>query len=785
MRGLRAALYKELKLFLRGGGLVGLLAPLLLLPALQAGMGDLSRYGQIRPFPIGVRDLDGTLMSRSLISQMAQVELFSELYLLEEEDPDQAALDRGAAAAVTVPKDFFYRLYRMEDCPVDVTLNQDMPLESALFQTVFSSVMDIIRADQSAGLGLYGFCYGPLTPELEAQLYAHASEQLLLDALGRQTVFDTAIQRSDLQGALERRLLACILSAAALFFALSAVKTLPEEHALGVLPRLKGAGFPLSTLLLAKFFAAALLSLPTLLLLLLVLRPDRPWTAAALFILLLAGAFGLLLGLAAWAGSGAQIQRWGSVLLLVSLVLGGVLWPRHLLPGILPSLGKVTLPYCASLGLEGIRAGLPLPELLALLWPVPALGLAGLALVPTGLGRHSGRRGSAPRLHTEEPPPQPPARMGVPARLLELSAFKLRAVAGGYRGLLLLLTAALLCGGAASSALRGGASVLTLAVLDQDQSPLSQELIHRLEDQGGIRLTVLPSEREARRQVLLGEAEGLLRIGAGYGEALVEGSQLPLSYQGAPAALSVQGARELAAGQVAVQRSRLRVLTQAPDLLGRPLSLEEKQQLLAAVDGAQSDMAPLYHLHTARGNTPVSPFSPSPVGFAALAVLFTLLTASAWCGAPDGRAAEMRMSGLPHGRLLARGSDCLALTALGELTALAVLLPCGRTALAEGLPVSLCFSFCAAALALTLARLTAREGRIDSLAPFLALILCLLGGCFLDLSQFSPSLAAAALVTPPGLALAAARGNPAALAALLGEGALLFLPGLVFNPRRH
>lgn len=785
MRGLLAALYKELKLFLRGGGLIGLLAPLLLLPALRAGMGDLSRHSQVQPFPIGVRDLDGTLMSRSLISQMAQLELFSELYILGGEEPDQAALDRGAAAAVTVPKDFFYKLYRMEDCPVEVTLNRDMPLEASLFQAIFTSVMDIIRADQTAGLGLYTFCYGALTPELEGQLYAQASEQLLLDALGRQAVFGTAARRSDLQGALERRLLACVLAAAVLLFPLSAVKTLPEERTLGVLPRLRGTGCPLSAFLLAKLLAAALLSLPTLLLLLLVLRPDRPWAVAALFLLLLAGAFGLLLGLAAWTRSGAQVQRLGSVLLLVSLVLGGVLWPRHLLPGVLPALGRLTLPYYASLGLEGIHAGLSLPELLALLWPVPALGLAGLALVPPGLRRHSGGNGHVPHLSRGASPPRPPALAGVPARLLGISAIKLRAVAGGYRGLLLLLTAALLCGTAASSALRGGASALALTVLDGDRSPLSQELVHLLEDREGVRLTVLSSEREARRQVLLGETEGVLYIGAGYGEALAAGDELPLSYQGAPAALSAQGVRELAAGQVAVQRSRLRALTQAPDLLGRPLSREEEPLLLAAIHRVWADMPPLYHLHTARGAAPVSPFVPSPMGFAALAVLFTLFTASAWCGAPDGRAAETRMSGLPYGRLLARGSDLLALTALGGLTALAALLPCGRTVLAEGLPASLCFAFCAAALSLTLTRLTAREGRIDCLAPFLALILCLLGGCFLDLSQFSPVLAAAALVTPPGLALAAARGSAAALAALLGEGALFLLPGLVSGRRRR
>ena len=128
MGGLSAAVYKDLKLFLRGGGLAALLLPLLLVPALRFGMGDLSVQAYVQPFPIAVRDLDNTIMSRSLISQMAQIQLFSRVDAVDESETDQQALDRGAAAVVTVPKDFFYRLYSMEDCPVDVALNGDMPL---------------------------------------------------------------------------------------------------------------------------------------------------------------------------------------------------------------------------------------------------------------------------------------------------------------------------------------------------------------------------------------------------------------------------------------------------------------------------------------------------------------------------------------------------------------------------------------------------------------------------------------------------------------------------------
>lgn len=774
MRGLRAALYKDFKLFFRGTGALALVLPFLLLLALRLGMADLSRQAYVQPFPIAVQDLDGTIMSRSLISQIREIELFSQVEVLEEGESPEQALAGGAAAVVTVPKDFFYDLYSMKDCPVDVVLNADMPLESTLFETIFTSVMDIIRADQSAGIGLYRFCYGELTPQLQSQLYRETSEHLLVDALSRQTVFDTHTQLADVQGAMERRLLACVLSMLALFFPLLAVKTLPEELALGVLPRFQGIGGRRVGFVLSKLTVSLLLTLPTLILILLAFPSERPAAVLVLSLVLLAGSFGVLLGLAAWAGNAASVQRWGNLIILLSLVLGGTLWPRHLLPGLLPSLGRLTLPYYAVLGLEAIQRGLSGRELLALLWPVFALGAAGAALAIPGFRRLQGRSGrtEVPASPGSRSLPVSDALSPSPARLAGLSLFKLRVMGGGRAGLAALLAAALLCGGAALSVSRGSASSLRLALVDEDQSNLSQALGEALDTRDGLTLTRCQTPAQGQRMVLLGEVEGLLVIGEGYQEALESSDTLPLSYQQAAASLSAQGAREVIAGQVAVQRSRLRALSQAQDRLERALSQDEQQALLAQIAQAEAEMPPLFHTSSSRGAAPSSPFYPSPLGVSCLAVLLTLLTAAAWSGGSDSRRVEARMASVARGRLLSYGSDCLALTGLGVLTALAILYPSGSSA--WGVVSAVGYAFTAAALALAVTRFTAQEGRVDALAPFLALILCLLGGCFLDLSQFSSSFALLSSLTPPGLARMAESGSLLALAALLGEG-LLFL----------
>ena len=488
MSGLRAALYKDFKLFFSGTGLLALLLPILLIPALRLGMGDLSGQGYVRPFPIALRDLDGTLMSRSLITQIEDVQLFSRVDRLGEDEPDSAALDGGAAAVVTIPKDFFYDLYRMEDCPVEVALNTGMALESGLFQAMFSSVMGIIRADQAAALGAYTLAYGTLSPEELERMYAESSALLVRDALSRQLVFDTRSEASDLAGALERRLLACMLGVLTMFFVLSAVKTLPEELALGALPRFQAAGRGAASFWASKFLTAFFLSLPMVLLCAAVFREAPLAPLLLLTLLLLFAAFGLFSALAAWMSSAQAAQRWGNLFLLLSLALGGTLWPRAALPWPLPLLGKLTPPYYASLGLEAAACGMDWKTILTLLWPLPAMGVLGLLLTVPGLRRRAGREGSAPPL-SGTPIAQPdhdPPLAGFLCRLVNLSRFKLWAMAGGFRGMAATAAVCLLCGAAAFSVRAGTAGTLRLLVCDLDRTALSRELTERVTEAEGV-----------------------------------------------------------------------------------------------------------------------------------------------------------------------------------------------------------------------------------------------------------------------------------------------------------
>ena len=67
------------------------------------------------------------------------------------------------------------------------------------------------------------------------------------------------------------------------------------------------------------------------------------------------------------------------------------------------------------------------------------------------------------------------------------------------------------------------------------------------------------------------------------------------------------------------------------------------------------------------------------------------------------------------------------------------------------------------------------EGRIDAMAPVLTVLLCLTGGCFMDLTSLSRGLRFLSLLSPPGLLTGACSGSPAAFAILAAEGLLLSL----------
>ncbi len=770
MRSLLSALWKDLRLFLSGAGLLALILPVALLPALKLGMADLSAGEYVQSFPIAVRDEDGTVMSRSLISQLRNIELFSEVRVLEDGVTDEEALASGAVAVATVPKDFFYEIYRMADCPVDVTLNADTPTQSALFEAIFRSVMGLIRANHASALGTYTYAYGELTDDLVRQMRAETGDRLVVDALGRQRVFETVYGTADLAGALTRRLAACVLGVLALFFAVCSAKTVPEERRLGVLPRFRTLGRGTWGFAASKLLSALLLSLPAVALVA-ILTGLSFLTVLGLYALLLLAAFGVCLLICALTASPANAQRWANLLLLLSLALGGTLWPVSGLPAPLRALRYLSLPYYAQLGLEASAAGLDLSARFTLLWPVGAAAVLFLPLsvaLVTRPGHRSegGRRGVRGASEGSRDPLSEGVTTAKFTRFWNISAFRAGQLAG--RGGVFLLSAAVtaaLCGMSASSIGANSPTTLRLAAVDLDGTGLSEELIAQIASAPGVSLETV-TQREAQLALVTGAYEGVLTVGEGYGEAVSSMSDTPLRFDAPASSLTSQGAREIVAGAVLTQERAVSSISDAERLTGKTLTESDISDLRRCIGEAEKGLPRLYNITASSGSALADPFAPTPMAFAALACLFTLLTAASTF---EVKTARKRLKTVKSGHFLAVFPDLLSLSALGLLTVLPVLLPSGLKwpDLLTALGISLTF----AALALLITRASSAAGRVDALAPLLALLICLLGGCFLNPAALPPLFQRLTLLSPAGLALAAASSLPAALA-LLAETAV-------------
>lgn len=771
MRGLKAVLGKDLRLFRTGVGLFSLVLPLVLLCLLRLGMGDALHQAYVQPFPIAIRDQDRTVMSRSLVNQISQVELFSQVIPVVDET-DEELLESGCAAVLTVPKDFFFTMYSMDNSLVEVSLNREMPLEASLLRSMFISIMDIISADQAAGRAVFRFCYGELDQQETAQMWEDTSRQIILDALGRRQVFDRTEETSGVQQNLELRLLACALSLICLFFPLAAVKTLPQELSSGILPRYLAAGGQVWAFFLSKLLTGALLALPSLTLILLVFPQEQPWLTLLLALGLYLFGFSLLLCLSAWVGEAAGAQRWGNLLLLLSLVLGGALYPAQLLPAPARLAGSFTLPHWAIRGLALLTEGAGAAQLLSALWPVWAMSAALLVLAVPGLGRARSRARSIPGPDAPAGEPSPVGSRRPP--LFPMSLQKLKAMSGGAGGFVCLLLSAALCGSLAASAIRETPHTLHLGVVLTDGDPYAAQLCERLSAQEGLEI-LLTDPKTGSSLLSSGRIEGLLTVEPGYSDALGKNDTLPLRYQSAVGTSSGQAAREIIAGQASAQRAMLRGLADAETRLGRALSPAERENLLSRMSAEEAAAAPLYAVSGLPGaGTAESLFTAGHFSFALLTVILTALTWCAWAGTPDARRVERRLASLPGGLALSYCSDALALLLVSLAAGVCALLS-GGLSLQTCLALS-AYSFCVDSVALALIRLDA-AGRMDALAPFAALITCLAGGCFGDLGAFSPALRTLSLFTPQGLAIRASSGSPAALAALIIAGGFFLLLG--------
>ena len=780
MRGFAAAFYKDMKLMMNGTGIFTLLLTLMLVPVFLFGTRDLSAERVIRPFTIAVRDLDKTFMSRSLISQLGEIELFEEIRQAGESEPDRMALDEGCAAVLTIPKDFFYAMYSASDCPVDITLNKNRPLEAALVRSILTSVLNIVSADQAALRGAYRFAYGSLDDERTDLLYEEASRDIFLDALGRQNVFTTEITASDLAGVMRRRLTAVLLPMLSVMFAAAAFSTLPQERDMGVPFRLRALGTSGFAFRVSKVLCAAIWAIPMSAVLCALSGVKRTGLFALLTLLVLFASFCTVQAIVSWVPDESAAKRCCNLYLLLSLFFSGMLLTAGTLKeplSVLQNLFAGRFVYAAlNAAAQGEHAGSVIIRML----PLGGTGCVALALKGIGTfyaARTRNREGKTRETLTDSRPPEVRLQ-GASVRLLRMIPVKISIYAGGSVSLGVICLIALLCGLSCAGSPLLTADRVTVAVFDGDKTTASAALLKRLRETDAEYLHLIETDAARGTAALTdGRAEGFLVIPDGYGDAISGGGSIRLEYNGYAAAFSAQGVREIIAGEVAGQRAHARARTEAGTLRGSPLTDEEARVLQSMIEEEAASLPAMYRLNGLDGGKARDPFSPARTGYLSLVLMLLLMTFAAYTGRRDAAAVEKRLAVTRTGRWLTYGADIIAVCLAGMLICACFLLP-GGSVTGRELCAAILLVICVTAFSLTITRLTAQAGRVDALAPLLTLLICLLGGCFLDLSVLPGPVSRMMMLSPAGAALMASGGNHAAYVVLVLESVLFLLPGM-------
>ena len=770
IRGFFASLYKDIKLMSNKAGIFSLIFCIMLLPVFLFATKNLSLDISIGRFPIAVVDEDNSFMSSSLIYQLKEIELFSEVNVINgKENIDTEEILKDNAGAVTIPKDFFYALYSGEDCPVTVVLNDKMPLEAAVFNSVITSVMDIISADQSSWRGQYKFVYGELDEDLIQELYKNSSMELLSDALGRQNVFKNEINLYD--GILtRRRITASILIAMfSMLFAVSSLKNIYEERKLGSLTRYMAGGASYFSFVLSKFISCFIWMLPIILILYFLSGiSDLP-----MFILLclfsLLSCFIVAFGFVSVSENEMRFIGISNLYISVSFLIS-----------MTASSYRAKSLFIFKYILRCLNAVYEEKEGIKALGHMKEFFLIALIMLASGIIFRIARKkilpkGSNIEIHKNSirEYERGDGQNNIILRYIILCVFKIRLYTGGAAAVIVILASAVISGYLAGRSLNSSADSVVVAAADNDKSVQSEKLIGLIKEKSDGISIIEEDIEKAEKSLLDLEVEGILVINEGFGDRIINDKRLLLEYCSKDSSFSAQAVREVIAGKAAVLRSAYRAVNRAEELLGRELDYEEINRLNELIYEEYLNLPKVYKISYLSGDGVSDPFKPDILSYLSMVLMLIVVNLSAYTAKRETRVSKARLLALKSGRLLDYITDLAAIYFMSAAICVGFLAASDMINI-KRIAVGLLFSFNISALSIPLSKMLYKEGRIDILVPLITLIICFTGGCFIDISALAGGLSDFIMISPAGSALFAAGGSGKAVIFLLVE-ALIFI----------
>ena len=343
---LLACIKKDIKLICGNGfrSVLLLLLPIfliLLITFFMGGMAEENTY--LESFSIAIRDEDDTVMSHILITQLRNISLFDSVISDKTIEQDEL-FEENCAAIITIPKDFFYDLYDMQDTDVRLILNDKMPREALSVRSAVGAIVGILEQNQRVFFADAKIRYGEIDPSIQREIFEKYSSASIEDALNRLQYLEIDSLYRDEASSKTVYFCVGVVSMLLLFIPLCIVRNLHEEKELGIIDRIAASNGGSFYMVLSKLIASAILTaVPIAAVLILARMPNVLSLLPALFVLFVASLFFYLLSLL--CKSSEKTQLIGNIVLILMLVTGGALFPYRLIPSYIRYLSGFTIPY--------------------------------------------------------------------------------------------------------------------------------------------------------------------------------------------------------------------------------------------------------------------------------------------------------------------------------------------------------------------------------------------------------------------------------------------------------
>lgn len=591
------------------------------------GLGGLYSNSLITSFPIAVRNEDNTLISKNIVYQISKMEIFSEVYHVKEER-DKDLIDEGYVGVITIPKDFFYKVYTFDNEPIEIALSSSNSIQAMFLQEIIVSAMDIITSNQVARLGEYTYLYGK-DMDIDA-VYEEASRDILGDLLKRNGIYEKEDEIFSIEHILVYRLASLCVGILALFFTLNTVKSLLKDENMCVHARMFVGRRERWFISLWHVLYTYLLLLP------LVIALDRVFLhTPQIYVLSLVMIFIFYAGyvfLKMWIRNERLYNRISNFILIFLIFTSGQIWNLNVFGDFYQSIIRCNPVYLMNLSL--------LTGKFSYLYAV-LIGAGILYTVYYFMGN-----GFYRDIEAEKPLMYPNIYIG---RVLSLSVTKAFLIIGKWQGIFWSIVIGILLAMGFSDMRVPKNEQITLGVVDYDTTGQTKNLISDLD----MKILVL-EEALADRYILENKIEGKL--------ILTKDGKLKLTT--APLSKTKEAVKELISAKVLFYQVQERILTDIEVKRGNVLSEEERKEFRDVLSKITKQVKKVYEIRYFDKEVKESYFMPDIYRFVLYIILLVLLSGLYVIADDRAKDMEARLTVL-GGKGLAFWSDCYAMAVVG------------------------------------------------------------------------------------------------------------------------